>query len=56
VIKAKKQNHSKEHSQQLGVSLFEQSTLLLFNALFYVITQNLNKSAQTLWTLHTNLE
>ncbi len=38
------------------VSLFEQSTLLLFDALFYVMTRSLNESADLLWALHTGLE
>lgn len=47
---------SNKHSQQFAVSLFEQATLLLFDALFYVMTRNLNENAQMLWTLHTSLE
>lgn len=46
---------NKEPSQS-AISLFEQYTLLLFDALFYVTAHNLNKSAQSLWALHTNFE
>lgn len=57
IAAAAKQDPSFEQSRQFNaVFLFEQSTLLLFDALFYVLAQNLNKSAQTLWALHTNLE
>ncbi|XGV97674.1 MAG: 6-phospho-3-hexuloisomerase [Leptolyngbya sp. BL-A-14] len=48
------QNH--QQSQQFAGSLFEQATLLLFDALFYVLSQRLNKSADALLALHTNLE
>ncbi|MBD2777781.1 6-phospho-3-hexuloisomerase [Iningainema tapete] len=53
---AAKQDRSNQHSKQFAGSLFEQSTLLLFDALFHVLSQNLNKNADTLWALHTNLE
>lgn len=53
---AAKQDHSHHQSQQFAGSLFEQSTLLLFDALFHVLSHNLNKSTETLWALHTNLE
>lgn len=55
-IAAVNQDCSNKQSQQFAVSLFEQSTLLLFDTLFYVMTQNLNKNAQMLWALHTSLE
>lgn len=53
---AAKQDHSNQHSQQFAGSLFEQSTLLLFDAVFHVLAQNSHKSADTLWARHTNLE
>ena len=53
---AAKQDRSQQQSQQFAGSLFEQSTLLLFDALFYVLAQNMDKSAETLWSQHTNLE
>jgi 6-phospho-3-hexuloisomerase len=53
---AAKQDRSQHQSQQFAGSLFEQSTLLLFDALFYVLAQNMDKSAETLWAQHTNLE
>jgi 6-phospho-3-hexuloisomerase len=53
---AAKQDQSHHQSQQFAGSLFEQSTLLLFDALFHVLSHRLNKSADTLWALHTNLE
>lgn len=50
--------HDREgvRSQQFAGSLFEQSTLLLFDVLFYVLSQKLNKNIDTLWALHANLE
>jgi 6-phospho-3-hexuloisomerase len=51
-----KQDRTHQRSQQFAGSLFEQSTLLLFDALFHVLSQNLNKNSETLWALHTNLE
>ena len=51
-----KQEPDRSRSQQFAGSLFEQSTLLLFDALFYVLSQLLDKDTQTLWAFHTNLE
>lgn len=56
IAAAAKQDRSQEQSRQFAGSLFEQSTLFLFDALFHVLAQKSNKSAQTLWALHTNLE
>jgi 6-phospho-3-hexuloisomerase len=53
---AAKQDYSHHESQQFAGSLFEQSTLLLLDALFHVLSQNLGKDSETLWALHTNLE
>ena len=43
-------------SKQFAGSLFEQSTLLLFDALFYLLTDYLDKSDRVLMARHTNLE
>ncbi|MBG1270925.1 6-phospho-3-hexuloisomerase [Nostoc sp. WHI] len=53
---AAKQDHSHQHSQQFSGSLFEQSSLLIFDALFHIMSQNSSKSSETLWSLHANLE
>lgn len=53
---AAKQDTSQQQSQQFAGSLFEQSTLLLFDAVFQVLSHRLNKDAATLWSQHTNLE
>jgi 6-phospho-3-hexuloisomerase len=53
---AAKQDRSNQYSKQFAGSLFEQSTLLLFDALFHVLSQNLHKNSETLWASHTNLE
>jgi 6-phospho-3-hexuloisomerase len=53
---AAKQDQSQQQSKQFAGSLFEQSTLLLCDALFYLLTQSLDKSNETLWARHTNLE
>jgi 6-phospho-3-hexuloisomerase len=51
-----KQDHTTRHSKQFAGSLFEQAAILLFDALFYVLSGRLEKDAQTLWRQHTNLE
>jgi 6-phospho-3-hexuloisomerase len=53
---AAKQDQSHQHSQQFAGSLFEQSTLLLFDAVFQVLSQNMHENTETLWARHTNLE
>ena len=53
---ATKQDSENVQSQQFAGSLFEQSTLLFFDTLFYVLSQMLNKNAQLLLSLHANLE
>lgn len=53
---AAKQDTSQHQSQQFAGSLFEQSTLLLFDAVFHVLSHRLHKDAATLWSQHTNLE
>jgi 6-phospho-3-hexuloisomerase len=51
-----KQDITNQNSQQFSGSLFEQSSLLLFEAIFHVLSQDLHKSAETWWALHTNIE
>ena len=53
---ATKHDFENVQSQQFAGSLFEQSTLLFFDTLFYVLSQMLNKNAQLLSSLHANLE
>jgi 6-phospho-3-hexuloisomerase len=53
---ASKQDRSQQQSQQFAGSLFEQSTLLLFDTLFYLLAQRMDKSSATMWAQHTNLE
>jgi 6-phospho-3-hexuloisomerase len=53
---AAKQDRSKQQSQQFAGSLFEQSTLLLLDSLFHLLAQHMDKTAETLWGQHTNLE
>lgn len=55
-LAAAKQDSENVQSQQFAGSLFEQSTLLFFDALFYLLSQRLNKNAQLLLALHANLE
>lgn len=56
LIAATKQDFDNGASQQFAGSLFEQSTLLFFDALFYVLSQTLNKNTQLLLAAHANLE
>lgn len=51
-----KQEEDNFQSKQFAGTLFEQSTLLFFDALFHVLSQMLNKNAQSLSALHANLE
>jgi 6-phospho-3-hexuloisomerase len=53
---ATKQDFDNVQSQQFAGSLFEQSTLLFFDALFYVMSQKLNKNERVLLALPANLE
>jgi 6-phospho-3-hexuloisomerase len=53
---ATKQDFDNVQSQQFAGSLFEQSTLLFFDALFYVMSRKLNKNERNLLALHANLE
>ncbi|MBV8887504.1 MAG: 6-phospho-3-hexuloisomerase [Chroococcidiopsidaceae cyanobacterium CP_BM_RX_35] len=45
-----------QESKQFAGSLFEQTALLLFDTIFYLLSQQLDKSNQTLWDFHANLE
>jgi 6-phospho-3-hexuloisomerase len=53
---ADKYDRSSQHSKQFAGSLFEQSALLLFDSLFHVMSINLHKAPETLWSKHTILE
>ena len=53
---ASKQTNNRLRSKQFAGSLFEQSTLLLFDALFYLLAHHLDKSDEVLMARHTNLE
>lgn len=53
---ATKQDYSHQQSQQFAGSLFEQATLLLFDALFHVLSHRLGKTDDVLMARHTNLE
>jgi 6-phospho-3-hexuloisomerase len=53
---ATKHDHSRQRSQQFAGSLFEQAALLLFDAVFHMVSWRLRKRAETLSALHTNLE
>ncbi|GAA3688291.1 6-phospho-3-hexuloisomerase [Lentzea roselyniae] len=53
---ASKHDHDSESSAQFAGSLFEQSTLLLFDALFHALSRDLGKTSEVLWAAHANLE
>lgn len=53
---AAKQDHTGQHSQQFAGSLFEQSSLLLLDAVFYLMATRSHLSSATLYSLHANLE
>lgn len=53
---ASKHDHTQKQSKQFGGTLFEQSTLLLFDAVFYWLCKQMEKNSDALWSLHTNLE
>ena len=55
-IEAATKQKSDLSSEQFAGSLFEQSTLLLFDALFYVLARHLQQSNAVLMSRHTNLE
>ncbi|MDZ8104959.1 MAG: 6-phospho-3-hexuloisomerase [Nostoc sp. DedQUE12a] len=53
-MKAAKQSDSNQQLKQFNDSLFEQSSLFLFDAIFNVLVDNLNNSAETIFA--TNAE
>ncbi|GLW04785.1 SIS domain-containing protein [Streptomyces lavendulae] len=53
---AGKRDRTAGRSQQFAGSLFEQALLLLFDALFYVLSHRSGQDADTLWARHANLE
>ncbi|MHC1560733.1 6-phospho-3-hexuloisomerase [Actinomycetospora sp. C-140] len=53
---ADKQDFDGANSSQYAGSLFEQSVLILTDALFHVLWQTSGTSARDLWRLHANLE
>ncbi|MFI7190249.1 6-phospho-3-hexuloisomerase [Nocardia nova] len=52
---ADKQDHSGAVTAQYSGSLFEQSVLLAFDALFQSLWAHTNQSAQLLWERHANI-
>jgi 6-phospho-3-hexuloisomerase len=52
---ADKQDHSTALTRQYAGSLFEQSVLLAFDALFQSLWDNADQTAQRLWERHANL-
>lgn len=53
---ASKHDQSSSRSRQFAGSLFEQSALLLFDALFHVLSSSSQQDHDQLWARHTNLE
>ena len=53
---AQKQDHGHSRSAQYSGGLFEQSLLLLGDALFHVLWQESGATAEELWPRHANLE
>lgn len=52
---ADKQDHSGAITGQYAGSLFEQATLLAFDALFHALWRNADQSAEHLWARHANI-
>lgn len=52
---ADKQDHSAARTAQYAGSLFEQSVLLAFDALFHALWSSVDQSAETLWERHANI-
>ena len=52
---ADKQDHSGSVTRQYAGSLFEQSVLLAFDALFQALWSNEDQSAERLWERHANI-
>jgi 6-phospho-3-hexuloisomerase len=53
---AAKQDRGDRRSKQFAGSLFEQAALLLFDAMFHVLSRRLGKDPDSLWRMHTNVE
>jgi 6-phospho-3-hexuloisomerase len=53
---AAKTDRSLRASVQFAGSLFEQSALLLFDAIFHLLADDLGRTVEELWAGHTNLE
>lgn len=53
---ASKHDRNHKQSKQFAGSLFEQSSLILFDAIFHLLCQQMEKNSDALWNLHTNLE
>jgi 6-phospho-3-hexuloisomerase len=53
---ADKHDRNSESSAQFAGSLFEQTILLLFDAVFHVLSHQLDKTSEALLTKHANLE
>jgi 6-phospho-3-hexuloisomerase len=53
---ASKHDRDSKSSAQFAGSLFEQTTLLLFDALFHAWARDLDKAPDVLWARHTNME
>lgn len=56
IMAASKHDRSQSRSLQFAGSLFEQSALLLFDALFHVLSDTSDQAREVLWARHTNLE
>ena len=52
---ADKQDHSATITRQYAGSLFEQSVLLAFDALFQALWHNVDQTAERLWERHANI-
>lgn len=52
---ADKHDHSGAITSQYAGSLFEQSVLLVFDALFHALWHNADQSAERLWARHANI-
>lgn len=52
---ADKQDHSAEITLQYAGSLFEQSVLLAFDALFHALWSGFDQTAERLWERHANI-
>ncbi|OZC83927.1 6-phospho-3-hexuloisomerase [Rhodococcus sp. 06-412-2C] len=55
VAAADKQDHGSSVTQQYAGSLFEQSSLLAFDALFHSLWSSSAQSAENLWSRHANI-